>query len=99
MISQDASAGNCIDSRLNHTILVLGIFPSIFGHEGADIIREIGSGVTSVKPDERVIPLYMPECCECKSCLSGKTNLCAAIRATQGKGVMPDRTTRFTYTS
>jgi Zn-dependent alcohol dehydrogenase len=74
-----------------------GIFPSILGHEGAGIIREIGPGVTSVKPGDHVIPLYTPECRQCKSCLSQKTNLCTAIRATQGKGVMPDGTSRFSY--
>ncbi len=74
-----------------------GIFPSILGHEGAGIVREVGPGVTSVKPGDHVIPLYTPECRECKSCLSGKTNLCTAIRATQGKGVMPDGTSRFSY--
>ncbi|WP_230281410.1 S-(hydroxymethyl)glutathione dehydrogenase/class III alcohol dehydrogenase [Croceicoccus sp. Ery15] len=74
-----------------------GLFPSILGHEGAGIVREIGPGVTSVKPDDHVIPLYTPECRQCKSCLSGKTNLCTAIRATQGKGLMPDGTSRFSY--
>src|SRR5246127_3886950 len=74
-----------------------GIFPSILGHEGAGVVREIGPGVTSVKPGDHVIPLYTPECRQCKSCLSGKTNLCTAIRATQGKGVMPDGTSRFSY--
>src|SRR5512138_3893114 len=74
-----------------------GIFPSILGHEGAGIVREVGPGVTSVKPGDHVIPLYTPECRQCKSCLSGKTNLCTAIRATQGKGVMPDGTSRFSY--
>ncbi len=74
-----------------------GIFPSVLGHEGADIVREVGAGVTSVKPGDHVIPLYTPECRQCKSCLSGKTNLCTAIRATQGKGVMPDGTSRFSY--
>ena len=74
-----------------------GIFPSILGHEGAGIVREVGPGVTSVKPDDHVIPLYTPECRQCKSCLSGKTNLCTAIRATQGKGLMPDGTSRFSY--
>src|ERR1700729_4077091 len=72
-----------------------GLFPSILGHEGAGIVREVGAGVTSVKPGDHVIPLYTPECRQCKSCLSGKTNLCTAIRATQGKGVMPDGTSRF----
>ena len=74
-----------------------GIFPSVLGHEGAGIVREVGDGVTSVKPGDHVIPLYTPECRQCKSCLSGKTNLCTAIRATQGKGLMPDGTTRFSY--
>ncbi|MEZ5945400.1 MAG: S-(hydroxymethyl)glutathione dehydrogenase/class III alcohol dehydrogenase [Hyphomonas sp.] len=74
-----------------------GIFPSILGHEGAGIVREVGKGVTSVKPGDHVIPLYTPECRQCKSCLSGKTNLCTAIRATQGKGLMPDGTSRFSY--
>src|SRR5690242_14460513 len=72
-----------------------GIFPSILGHEGAGIVREVGAGVLSVKPDDHVIPLYTPECRQCKSCLSRKTNLCTAIRATQGKGVMPDGSSRF----
>ena len=74
-----------------------GLFPTILGHEGAGIVREIGPGVTSVAVGEHVIPLYMPECRACKSCLSGKTNLCTAIRATQGRGVMPDGTSRFSY--
>src|SRR3974377_1620191 len=74
-----------------------GIFPSILGHEGAGIVREVGAGVTSVKPGDHVIPLYTPECRQCKSCLSRKTNLCTAIRATQGKGVMPDGTSRFSF--
>ena len=74
-----------------------GIFPSILGHEGAGVVREVGAGVTSVVPGDHVIPLYTPECGQCKSCLSGKTNLCTAIRATQGKGLMPDGTTRFSY--
>ncbi|HWJ17210.1 MAG TPA: S-(hydroxymethyl)glutathione dehydrogenase/class III alcohol dehydrogenase [Geobacterales bacterium] len=74
-----------------------GIFPSILGHEGAGIVREVGAGVTSVKPGDHVIPLYTPECRQCKSCLSRKTNLCTAIRATQGKGLMPDDTSRFSY--
>jgi len=74
-----------------------GIFPSILGHEGAGIVREVGAGVTSVKPGDHVIPLYTPECRQCKSCLSGKTNLCTAIRATQGQGLMPDGTSRFSY--
>ena len=74
-----------------------GIFPSVLGHEGAGIVREVGAGVTSVAPGDHVIPLYTPECRQCKSCLSGKTNLCTAIRATQGKGLMPDGTSRFSY--
>ena len=74
-----------------------GIFPSILGHEGAGVVREVGAGVTSVQPGDHVIPLYTPECRQCKSCLSGKTNLCTAIRATQGKGLMPDGTSRFSY--
>src|SRR5271167_1196783 len=72
-----------------------GLFPVIFGHEGAGIVREIGAGVTSVAVGDHVIPLYTPECRQCKSCLSRKTNLCTAIRATQGKGLMPDGTSRF----
>ncbi len=72
-----------------------GIFPSVLGHEGAGIVREVGVGVTSVKTGDHVIPLYTPECRECPSCLSGKTNLCTAIRNTQGQGLMPDGTTRF----
>ena len=74
-----------------------GLFPSVLGHEGAGIVHEVGAGVTSVKPGDHVIPLYTPECRQCKSCLSGKTNLCTAIRATQGKGLMPDGTSRFSY--
>ncbi len=72
-----------------------GIFPSILGHEGAGIVREVGPGVTSVKPDDHVIPLYTPECRECKTCLSHKSNLCTSIRSTQGQGLMPDGTSRF----
>jgi len=72
-----------------------GVFPSILGHEGGGIVEEIGPGVTSVKVGDHVIPLYTPECGECKFCTSGKTNLCQAIRATQGKGLMPDGTSRF----
>ncbi len=72
-----------------------GLFPSILGHEGAGIVVETGSGVTSVKPGDHVIPLYTPECRQCEYCLSGKTNLCQAIRVTQGQGVMPDGTGRF----
>jgi S-(hydroxymethyl)glutathione dehydrogenase / alcohol dehydrogenase len=72
-----------------------GKFPAILGHEGAGIVREIGKGVTSVKPGDHVIPLYTPECRSCKTCLSQRSNLCTAIRATQGQGLMPDRTSRF----
>src|SRR6187431_2377348 len=72
-----------------------GLFPVIFGHEGAGIVVDVGAGVTSVKKGDHVIPLYTPECRACKSCLSRKTNLCTAIRATQGKGVMPDGNSRF----
>ncbi len=72
-----------------------GAFPVILGHEGGGIVREVGAGVSSVKPGDHVIPLYTPECGECKFCLSGKTNLCQKIRATQGKGLMPDGTSRF----
>jgi S-(hydroxymethyl)glutathione dehydrogenase/alcohol dehydrogenase len=72
-----------------------GIFPSILGHEGAGIVLECGPGVTSLKKGDHVIPLYTPECRQCKACLSGKTNLCTAIRATQGQGLMPDGTSRF----
>ena len=72
-----------------------GIFPSILGHEGAGIVLECGPGVISLKKGDHVIPLYTPECRQCKACLSGKTNLCTAIRATQGQGLMPDGTSRF----
>jgi S-(hydroxymethyl)glutathione dehydrogenase / alcohol dehydrogenase len=72
-----------------------GLFPTILGHEGAGIVAEVGEGVTSVKPGDKVIPLYTPECRQCEYCLSQKTNLCQAIRATQGKGVMPNGTSRF----
>ncbi|QBX35828.1 S-(hydroxymethyl)glutathione dehydrogenase/class III alcohol dehydrogenase [Paracoccus liaowanqingii] len=72
-----------------------GIFPAILGHEGAGVVVEVGPGVTSVKVGDHVIPLYTPECRECASCLSGKTNLCTRIRATQGQGLMPDGTSRF----
>lgn len=72
-----------------------GAFPAILGHEGAGIVREVGAGVTSVKPGDHVIPLYTPECRECEYCLHPKTNLCQKIRPTQGRGVMPDGTSRF----
>jgi S-(hydroxymethyl)glutathione dehydrogenase/alcohol dehydrogenase len=72
-----------------------GLFPAIFGHEGAGIVVDVGPGVTSVKKGDHVIPLYTPECRQCESCASHKTNLCTAIRATQGKGLMPDGTSRF----
>jgi S-(hydroxymethyl)glutathione dehydrogenase/alcohol dehydrogenase len=72
-----------------------GLFPVIFGHEGAGLVLEVGAGVRSLRPGDHVIPLYTPECRECRSCTSQKTNLCTAIRATQGRGVMPDGTSRF----
>jgi S-(hydroxymethyl)glutathione dehydrogenase/alcohol dehydrogenase len=72
-----------------------GLFPAILGHEGAGIVVEVGAGVTSLKAGDHVIPLYIPECRQCPSCLSRKTNLCTAIRATQGKGLMPDGSSRF----
>jgi len=72
-----------------------GLFPAILGHEGAGIVREVGAGVTSVKPGDHVIPLYTPECRQCKTCTSHRSNLCTSIRATQGKGLMPDGTSRF----
>ncbi|TWI05924.1 S-(hydroxymethyl)glutathione dehydrogenase/alcohol dehydrogenase [Luteimonas cucumeris] len=74
-----------------------GLFPAVLGHEGGGVVVEVGEGVTSVKPGDHVIPLYTAECRQCKFCLSGKTNLCQAVRATQGKGLMPDGTTRFSY--
>jgi S-(hydroxymethyl)glutathione dehydrogenase/alcohol dehydrogenase len=72
-----------------------GKFPCILGHEGAGIVREVGAGVTAVKPGDHVIPLYTPECRQCKTCLSQRSNLCTAIRSTQGQGIMPDGTSRF----
>src|ERR1700709_501373 len=74
-----------------------GLFPAILGHEGAGIVREVGPGVRHLKAGDHVIPLYTPECRECKSCLSRKTNLCTRIRSTQGRGVMPDGTSRFSF--
>ncbi|WP_251359622.1 S-(hydroxymethyl)glutathione dehydrogenase/class III alcohol dehydrogenase [Kangiella sp. TOML190] len=74
-----------------------GAFPAILGHEGAGIVREVGAGVTSLKPGDHVIPLYTPECRECDFCLHPKTNLCQSIRATQGQGLMPDGSSRFSY--
>src|SRR5690606_10286645 len=74
-----------------------GVFPCILGHEGGGIVEAVGEGVTSVKVGDHVIPLYTAECRECKFCKSGKTNLCSSVRATQGKGLMPDGTTRFSY--
>ena len=73
-----------------------GLFPAILGHEGAGVVREIGAGVTTLKVGDHVIPLYTPECRQCKTCLSRRSNLCTAIRATQGRGLMPDGTSRFT---
>jgi len=72
-----------------------GLFPAILGHEGAGIVRDVGAGVTTLRPGDHVIPLYTPECRQCKFCLSRKTNLCQKIRATQGRGLMPDGTSRF----
>lgn len=72
-----------------------GLFPSVLGHEGAGIVEEVGEGVTGLRPGDHVIPLYTAECRQCKYCLSGKTNLCQAVRATQGQGLMPDGTSRF----
>ena len=74
-----------------------GLFPTILGHEGAGVVVEVGSGVKSVSQGDHVIPLYTPECRECKFCRSGKTNLCGAIRKTQGQGLMPDGTSRFSH--
>src|ERR1700754_848822 len=74
-----------------------GLFPTILGHEGAGIVVDVGPGVTSVKKGDHVIPLYTPECRQCEYCLNPKTNLCQAIRTTQGRGVMPNGTSRFSY--
>lgn len=74
-----------------------GLFPTILGHEGAGIVVEVGAGVRSLKPGDHVIPLYVPECRECEYCTSGKTNLCQAVRETQGRGVMPDGSSRFSF--
>ena len=74
-----------------------GVFPAVLGHEGAGIVEEVGEGVTSLKVGDHVIPLYTAECGKCKFCVSGKTNLCGSVRATQGKGLMPDGTTRFSF--
>src|SRR5437762_2091733 len=72
-----------------------GLFPTVLGHEGGGVVEEVGAGVTSLRPGDHVIPLYIPECRACKFCLSGRTNLCAALLATQGKGLMPDGTSRL----
>ncbi len=74
-----------------------GLFPAVLGHEGAGVVEEVGPGVRSLEPGDHVIPLYTPECRQCKFCLSGKTNLCGAIRETQGRGLMPDGTSRLSY--
>ena len=74
-----------------------GVFPAVLGHEGAGVVVQAGEGVTSVQPGDHVIPLYTAECRQCLFCKSGKTNLCTAVRATQGKGLMPDGSTRFSY--
>src|ERR1700755_3698184 len=76
-----------------------GLFPAILGHEGAGIVREVGPGVTSLKPGDHVIPLYIPECRQCEYCLNPKTNLCQSIRSTQGQGLMPDGSSRFSLRS
>jgi len=74
-----------------------GLFPAVLGHEGAGVVAEVGAGVTAVAPGDHVIPLYIPECRQCKYCLSGKTNLCITLREKQGKGLMPDGTSRLSY--
>src|SRR6476660_6427844 len=74
-----------------------GLFPAVLGHEGGGVVEEVGSGVTGLRPGDHVIPLYIPECRHCKFCLSGKTNLCGALLATQGKGLMPDGTSRLSH--
>lgn len=74
-----------------------GVFPAVLGHEGAGVVVQVGEDVTSVQPGDHVIPLYTAECRQCLFCKSGKTNLCTAVRATQGKGLMPDGSTRFSY--
>lgn len=74
-----------------------GLFPAVLGHEGAGVVMEVGAGVVDLKPGDHVIPLYTAECGKCKFCLSGKTNLCAAVRTTQGQGLMPDGTSRFSF--
>src|ERR1700712_4197818 len=74
-----------------------GLFPAVLGHEGAGVVVEVGAGVTTLKKGDHVIPLYTPECRECDYCLSRKTNLCQKIRVTQGRGLMPDGTSRFSF--
>src|ERR671913_400115 len=87
--------GQAVDDRDDPAGGSEGQFPAILGHEGAGIVREVGAGVTTLQVGDHVIPLYTPECRQCKSCLSRRTNLCTAIRATQGQGLMPDGTSRF----
>ena len=76
-----------------------GLFPAILGHEGAGVVVEVGPGVSSLAPGDHVIPLYVPECRQCEYCTSGKTNLCQAVRETQGRGLMPDGSSRFSVGS